>query len=106
MLSGQQTTHISNRSTPFLQVKGFYNVYQTRDLGEGSKAIMSLAGLGKLSPNMLLMGFKRDWRKEKQELKEYLDTVFAAFDTNLSLGILRVKQGEISMIYSVNGYTQ
>jgi hypothetical protein len=38
--------------------KGFYTVTESRSLEEGAKSCLTLSGLGKLAPNMILMGFK------------------------------------------------
>ena len=34
--------------------------------------MLSLSGLGKLAPNMLLMGFKSDWMKDWGRARDYL----------------------------------
>ena len=49
--------------------------------------------LMQLSPNMVMMGFKRDWMRNSAECRQYVDILFAGFRHNLSIGILRVKQG-------------
>ena len=54
---------------------------------------MSIAGVGKMSPNMVMLGFKRDWRTDMDGLEKYMNTLYNAFDMNLSVGILRVKKG-------------
>ena len=74
---------------------------------------MTLAGLGKLSPNMLLIGFKSNWIKELDLSQQYFNilevstvTIYsfywnffkkkyfkAAFDHAYSVGILRVRSG-------------
>jgi len=42
---------------------------------------MQISGLGKLRPNMVLMGYKGDWAKKgsnminKQDLKEYFNVI-------------------------------
>ena len=46
-----------------------------------------------LSPNMVMLGFKRDWMRNSAECRQYVDILFAGFRHNLSIGILRVKQG-------------
>jgi hypothetical protein len=38
--------------------KGFYTVTESGSLEEGAKSCLTLSGLGKLAPNMILMGFK------------------------------------------------
>ena len=59
----------------------------------GSKACMTLAGLGKLSPNMVLMGFKNNWKQDLVGLHQYMDVMYSAFDLRLSFAILRCKEG-------------
>jgi len=46
------------------KVVGFYNVVQNTNFEDGAEACLALSGLGKLSPNMLLMGFRQDWLKD------------------------------------------
>ena len=38
-------------------IKAFYSVTATEKLSEGARMAIELCGLGKLSPNMLLLGF-------------------------------------------------
>ena len=59
----------------------------------GAKALMSIGGVGKLSPNMVLIGFKKDWRTDMDGLDRYMNILYNAFDMNFSVGILRVKKG-------------
>jgi len=54
---------------------------------------MSISGVGKMSPNMVLLGFKRDWRTDMDGLEKYMSSLYNSFDMNLSVGILRVKKG-------------
>ena len=54
---------------------------------------MTLAGLGKLSPNMVLMGFKNNWKQDLVGLHQYMDVMYSAFDLRLSFAILRCKEG-------------
>jgi hypothetical protein len=39
-------------------MQGFYTVTESSSLEEGAKSCITLSGLGKLAPNMILMGFK------------------------------------------------
>ena len=52
-----------------------------------------MAGLGKLSPNLLLVGFKSDWKKNLGLNTEFFNTLICAFEQRLSVTILRVKDG-------------
>jgi len=54
---------------------------------------MTLVGLGKLSPNMVLIGFKNNWKQDLVGIHQYLDIMYAAFDLKLSFAILRCKDG-------------
>ena len=72
-------------------IKGFYTLNQSETFEEGAKNCLTMSGLGKLSPNMLLMGFKSDWKQNMQMSFEYLNTIYCAFDQRLSLTILRVQ---------------
>lgn len=43
---------------------------------EGANALLKACGIGKLRPNILLMGFKNDWQKApKEELEMYFDVL-------------------------------
>jgi len=75
------------------KLKGFYTVTESAKWEDGAKSCLTLAGLGKLAPNFVLIGFKSDWTKNLDALQEYLNLVHFAFDTSFSIGILRVKGG-------------
>ena len=75
------------------QIKGFYLANQSSTFEEGAKNCFTMAGLGKLSPNLVMMGFKSDWKSNLALTNEYLNAIYCAFDQKLSLTILRVKGG-------------
>ena len=54
---------------------------------------MTLSGLGKLSPNMILIGFKSDWKDDLESLDGYLEILLSAFDLKLSTAIIRTRDG-------------
>lgn len=59
--------HEDNQSTAFLK-----NLLWT----EGAQALMQLSGLGKMKPNMVLMGYKRDWNTcPEEELNAYFGVI-------------------------------
>lgn len=74
-------------------IKGYYAVAQNKDLSAGAKSCMTLSGLGKLSPNMVMMGFKGNWKEDLAGLNEYVEIMYTAFDLRLSFAILRCKEG-------------
>jgi solute carrier family 12 sodium/potassium/chloride transporter 2 len=58
------------------KIRAFFNVIDDDDFEKGSKALIQLAGIGRLKPNMLLMGYKADWRTcAKDDLIQYVNTV-------------------------------
>ena len=61
--------------------------------------MMQCAGLGKLRPNILVLGFKHDWlTDEVSKVDDYINIVHDAFDANLSVAILRTPKGKISSL--------
>ncbi len=58
------------------KVKAFYSLVDDMTFEEGSKALLQASGVGKLRPNILMMGFKNDWNTcNFEELKSYLTTI-------------------------------
>ncbi|XP_046400819.1 solute carrier family 12 member 3-like isoform X1 [Ischnura elegans] len=79
------------------RVRAFYAIAEGGEDGKlesGARALMTLVGLGKLKPNMLLMGFKGDWQTcDKEEVLQYFNIIHYALDRYLAVGILRVQDG-------------
>ena len=67
------------------KIKGFYTVTENTNFEQGAKSCLTLAGLGKLAPNMLLMGFKTDWADDLDSAKEY----FSVLQVNLLFLLVR-----------------
>lgn len=44
------------------RIKAFINIVDGLDFEMGAKALLQASGIGKLSPNVLMMGYKNDWR--------------------------------------------
>ena len=52
------------------------------------------AGLGKLRPNVVLMGFKNNWRSSMVgEVEEYVNVLKDAFAYNMGVGVFRLRAG-------------
>jgi solute carrier family 12 sodium/potassium/chloride transporter 2 len=43
------------------KVKAFYSVVDGATFQDGATSLMQACGLGKMRPNILLMGYKQDW---------------------------------------------
>lgn len=44
------------------KIKGFYNLIDDIDMESGIKLMIQSSGFGKLSPNIILVGYKNDWQ--------------------------------------------
>lgn len=76
------------------KIKGFYLLNQSDSISAGAKNMIQLAGIGKMRPNILMLGFKSNWQfVPESELDEYYSTIHTALDTALSLVIFRLEHG-------------
>ncbi|XP_075164790.1 sodium chloride cotransporter 69 isoform X2 [Haematobia irritans] len=95
--SQRYRNYLQERATSWFRrhrVKGFYSLVDGEDFESGSRALMQASGIGKLKPNILLMGYKTDWQTcEHKDLNQYFSTVHKALDMYLSVAILRVPNG-------------
>ncbi len=55
-----------------------------------ARCSMEMSGLGKMKPNMLLIGFKNNWQSSLTEARDYYKIIQTAFDMKLSVGVLRI----------------
>ncbi|KAL7034522.1 hypothetical protein ACKWTF_007999 [Chironomus riparius] len=96
-ISQKYRNYLLKKSNDFFKrhkVKGFYSIVDDNDFETGSRALMQASGLGKLKPNILLMGYKQDWQTcDSAELDRYFNVVHKAFDMYLAVAILRVPNG-------------
>uniref|UniRef100_A0A182SS49 Amino acid permease/ SLC12A domain-containing protein n=1 Tax=Anopheles maculatus TaxID=74869 RepID=A0A182SS49_9DIPT len=86
-----------NESRSFMErrkVQGFYELIDGIGLEKGVRALMQTSGVGKLSPNIVLVGYKADWmRCSVPELQTYYNVLNDVFDNRMSLAILRLPNG-------------
>ncbi|KAB7503415.1 Solute carrier family 12 member 5 [Armadillidium nasatum] len=76
------------------KVRSFYTLVSSKNIEEGSRYLFQFVGLGNLRPNMVLLGFKSDWRDcDKEDLRSYFNTLHEAFNFYLGIAILRVPNG-------------
>ncbi|XP_018323226.1 bumetanide-sensitive sodium-(potassium)-chloride cotransporter isoform X2 [Agrilus planipennis] len=88
---------LNHKATSWLKthkLKAFYMQVDGTTFEEGAKALLKACGIGKLRPNILLMGHKNDWQKcLKQDLDMYFEVLHTALDLHLAVAILRLQQG-------------
>ncbi|XP_012268640.2 bumetanide-sensitive sodium-(potassium)-chloride cotransporter isoform X2 [Athalia rosae] len=86
-----------SKSTSWLRankVKGFYSMIDAATFQEGATAMLQISGLGKLKPNILLMGYKQDWATcSRHELTMYFNVMHKALDIHVAVALLRVNDG-------------
>ncbi|XP_055850067.1 bumetanide-sensitive sodium-(potassium)-chloride cotransporter isoform X2 [Episyrphus balteatus] len=76
------------------KIKAFYNVIDGFTMEDGTSALIKASGFGKLTPNIVLMGYKNDWRQcPKEEVSSYFEILHNAFSLRMGVAILRVPDG-------------
>uniref|UniRef100_A0A0A9WLJ8 Bumetanide-sensitive sodium-(Potassium)-chloride cotransporter n=1 Tax=Lygus hesperus TaxID=30085 RepID=A0A0A9WLJ8_LYGHE len=76
------------------KIKAFYSHIDDFSFETGAHSLMQASGLGKLRPNIVLMGFKADWNTcDHRDLSMYFNTVHKALDVNMAVAILRLQEG-------------
>uniref|UniRef100_A0A9J8B7E7 Solute carrier family 12 member 2 n=1 Tax=Cyprinus carpio carpio TaxID=630221 RepID=A0A9J8B7E7_CYPCA len=74
--------------------KAFYTPVVAEDLRQGTQYLLQAAGLGRLRPNTLVLGFKNDWRiGDIKEVETYINLMHDAFDFQYGVVILRLREG-------------
>ncbi len=74
-------------------VRAFYKVSRVDGLERGLKASLDLCGLGKMGPNVVLMGFKTKWQADVEGTEDYVGTLVAVLESKQALMILRISGG-------------
>jgi hypothetical protein len=83
------------KGTQWLQsnrIKAFYTVSRHTSFAVGAKSSLEMSGLGKLRPNLMLMGFKNNWKDYHTETRDFYIVIQSAFEINLSVAILRISE--------------
>ncbi|KAL0108378.1 hypothetical protein PUN28_015133 [Cardiocondyla obscurior] len=76
------------------RIKSFYHLVDDLSLERGAAALMQATGIGKLAPNVVLMGYKTHWSTcNHSDLQEYFNILHNAFDNKLAVAILRIAEG-------------
>ncbi|EFA05305.2 bumetanide-sensitive sodium-(potassium)-chloride cotransporter [Tribolium castaneum] len=76
------------------KLRAFYMQVDGQNFEDGCTSLLKACGIGKLRPNILLMGHKSDWQTcSKDDLEQYFCVLHKALDLHLSVGILRLQEG-------------
>uniref|UniRef100_A0A2K5YZD0 Solute carrier family 12 member 2 n=1 Tax=Mandrillus leucophaeus TaxID=9568 RepID=A0A2K5YZD0_MANLE len=66
------------------KMKAFYAPVHADDLREGAQYLMQAAGLGRMKPNTLVLGFKKDWLQADMRDKAFITNLFFHNNTILN----------------------
>ncbi|XP_064474706.1 solute carrier family 12 member 2-like [Ornithodoros turicata] len=76
------------------KVKSFFTLVEDESFSHGVSSLIQIVGVGKLRPNVVLMGYKASWQTcPHEELQEYFATMHNAYDSHMALCILRLAEG-------------
>ncbi|NXS30630.1 S12A1 protein, partial [Pomatostomus ruficeps] len=83
--------------------KAFYAAVAADSFRDGVKSLLQASGLGRMKPNTLVIGFKKDWRSAPaMQIENYVGIIHDAFDFELGVIIVRISQGfDISQVLQV-----
>ncbi|NXK03575.1 S12A1 protein, partial [Herpetotheres cachinnans] len=83
--------------------KAFYAAVAADSFRDGVKSLLQASGLGRMKPNTLVIGFKKDWRNATAtQVENYVGVIHDAFDFELGMIIIRISQGfDISQVLQV-----
>uniref|UniRef100_A0ACB8EAS6 Uncharacterized protein n=1 Tax=Sphaerodactylus townsendi TaxID=933632 RepID=A0ACB8EAS6_9SAUR len=76
------------------KIKAFYTDVLAEDLRTGTQILMQATGLGKMKPNVLVIGYKKNWQTaHPQTVEDYIGILHDAFDFKYGLCMMRMKEG-------------
>lgn len=76
------------------KIKGFCNIIDGANFQNGATTLLQASGLGKLRPNILLMGYKQDWSScPRESLNMYFNVMHKALDMHVAVVLLRLSEG-------------
>lgn len=78
-MSHKERTAVINNVYSYLQInkiKAFYSILDDVNYELGARAFLQVAGIGKLKPNVLMIGYKNDWMAcNKDDLLSYFNVL-------------------------------
>ncbi|KYM89879.1 Bumetanide-sensitive sodium-(potassium)-chloride cotransporter [Atta colombica] len=76
------------------KIKAFYSLVDSSNFQDGATSLLQAAGLGKMRPNILLMGYKQDWATcPRENLNMYFNVMHKALDMHIAVVLLRLQEG-------------
>ncbi|KAM3939836.1 solute carrier family 12 member 2 isoform 2-T3 [Leptodactylus fuscus] len=76
------------------KTKAFYSPVHAEDLRDGAQYLMQAAGLGRMRPNTLVLGFKNNWiQSDMKDVDTYINLLHDAFDFQYGCVVIRLREG-------------
>uniref|UniRef100_A0A1B6EM82 Bumetanide-sensitive sodium-(Potassium)-chloride cotransporter n=1 Tax=Cuerna arida TaxID=1464854 RepID=A0A1B6EM82_9HEMI len=76
------------------KVKGFFQITDGYKFEIAARGLIQCSGVGRLKPNVLMMGYKSDWLTcNTEDLQGYFNVLHDAFENRLAVTILRLAEG-------------
>ncbi|XP_066205439.1 solute carrier family 12 member 3 isoform X2 [Saccopteryx leptura] len=76
------------------RIKAFYSDVIAEDLRSGVQTLMQATGLGRMKPNILVVGFKKNWQSaHPATVEDYIGLLHDAFDFNYGVCVMRMREG-------------
>ncbi|XP_066099607.1 solute carrier family 12 member 3 isoform X2 [Saccopteryx bilineata] len=76
------------------RIKAFYSDVIAEDLRSGVQTLMQATGLGRMKPNILVVGFKKNWQSaHPATVEDYIGILHDAFDFNYGVCVMRMREG-------------
>uniref|UniRef100_A0A6I8PFS4 Solute carrier family 12 member 1 n=1 Tax=Ornithorhynchus anatinus TaxID=9258 RepID=A0A6I8PFS4_ORNAN len=87
--------------------KAFYAAVAADSFRDGVRSLLQASGLGRMKPNTLVLGFKRNWRKAAlAEIENYVGIIHDAFDFEMGVVIVRKREGPVAHSHQPAGPPQ
>uniref|UniRef100_A0A914XYB5 Uncharacterized protein n=1 Tax=Panagrolaimus superbus TaxID=310955 RepID=A0A914XYB5_9BILA len=75
-------------------IKSFYIAIANSSFRAGTQSLFQVAGLGRLKPNIVMIGFKQNWASDSlQATNDYFGLIQDSFDSCMSVMVLRNAAG-------------
>ncbi|KAF7492611.1 Solute carrier family 12 member 2 [Sarcoptes scabiei] len=72
-------------------IKAFLNLVQESTLSQGVKSMIQSVGIGKLRPNIIMLGYKSNWHDcDANDVLEYFRTIHLIFDYHYAIVIVHI----------------
>ncbi|KAJ6643632.1 Bumetanide-sensitive sodium-(potassium)-chloride cotransporter [Pseudolycoriella hygida] len=83
-----------NKWLKMRKIRAFYSVVNSSNFESGVVAMIQASGIGKLCPNIVLMGYKYSWQScSTEELSSFYQTIHNAFTNRMAMAILCMPSG-------------